>query len=204
VNFWKAATLALALAACLILGAIVFVGANEALSPRAGESAAQATAPPPADALTPVSGRIDSGSRLVIPSIAVDAPVVVVGTLPNGEMATPSNGYDVGWSDFSTPPGQPGNTVMNGHVDYDIGPAVFYRLRELRPDDEVRVELSSGETVVYRVTQTESYPRQSAPLDEILAETEEDTITLITCDGAFDPSVRLYDHRLVVRGERVA
>ena len=200
-NFWKAATLALALAACVILGAIVFVGANEALSPRAGESAAAPAAR--GEPLAPVSGRIDSGSRLVIPSIGVDAAVVVIGTLPGGEMATPSNGYDAGWYDFSTPPGQPGNTMMTGHVDYDVGPAVFYRLRDLGPDDEVQVRLSSGETVVYRVTQTESYPRSSAPLDEIIGDTEEDTITLITCDGAFDPSVRLYDHRLVVRGERV-
>lgn len=200
-NFWKAATIALAVAACVILAAIVFVGANEALSPASG---GRAPASADSGSLPAVSGGIDTGGRLVIPSIGVDAAIVTVGVLASGEMATPTNGYDVGWYDFSSPPGVPGNTVATGHVDYDIGPAVFYRLGELGPDEEVRVVLDSGDTAVYRVTQTESYPRQSAPLDAIIGETEEDTLTLITCDGVFDPTVRLYDHRLVVRAERVA
>lgn len=162
-----------------------------------GESAASAGAASP--------GSLAPGSRLVIPSIDVDAGIVVVGVDASGAMGTPSNGWDVGWHDFSAVPGQPGNSVMTGHVDYyDIGAAVFWGLRELNPGDEVQVHLSDGDGVVsYEVTGVESYAAGAAPVDAIIGPTADDVLTLITCDGWFNPSVREYDHRLVVRAERI-
>jgi sortase A len=145
------------------------------------------------------------GGRLAIPSIEVEAPVVVVGKDASGVLETPGNGWDVGWYDVSTVPGQPGNSIMTGHVDYyDIGPAVFWRLRDLSPGDEVQVHLPEGDVVAYQVTQVESYDAGTAPVEAIMGPTADDVLTLITCAGSFDPSVREYDHRLVVRAERAS
>jgi LPXTG-site transpeptidase (sortase) family protein len=95
---------------------------------------------------------------------------------------------------------------MTGHVDYyDVGTAVFWRLRDLGPGDEVEVHLSEGDGVVtYRVTEVDSYDAGTAPVDAIIGPTTDDVLTLITCDGSFNPSMREYDHRLVVRAELVS
>jgi LPXTG-site transpeptidase (sortase) family protein len=198
VRFWKLATWTLALAACAIAAAIAYVGFDVAFPPDDGRDSAAAA---PAGATTATVGSLGPGSRLVIPSIGVDAGIVTVGVDGNGAMGTPDNGYDAGWFDFSAVPGEPDNAVMTGHVDYDIGPAVFWRLRELGPEDEVRVHLSDGNVESFRVTQVESYPAGSAPVDEIVGHTDVPTLTLITCDGWFDRSVGEYDHRLIVRAE---
>jgi len=160
-------------------------GAQASLAASQGESGASTT-----------SGSLAPGSRLVIPSIDVDASIIAVGVDGSGAMGTPSNGWDVGWYDFSALPGQPGNSVMTGHVDYyDVGAAVFWRLRDLGSGDEV---------AIYQVTEVESYDAGTAPLDAIIGPTTDDVLTLITCDGSFNPSMREYDHRLVVRAELVS
>lgn len=157
----------------------------------------QAPSPPPADGPGP-------GGRLVIPSIEVNAPLVIVGKDENGIMGTPASAWDVGWYDFSAPAGRPGNTVMSGHVDYhDVGPAVFWRLRELGPGDLIEVHLLDGSVVGYQVTQVESYDAYAAPVEAIIGPTVEDILTLITCDGGFNPAAGEYDRRLAVRALRI-
>jgi hypothetical protein len=48
-------------------------------------------------------------------------------------MPSPDNAWDVAWYDFSARPGAGSNAVFSGHVDYhDVGPAVFWNLRDLR------------------------------------------------------------------------
>jgi LPXTG-site transpeptidase (sortase) family protein len=170
-------------------------GAQASLAASQGESGASTT-----------SGSLAPGSRLVIPSIDVDASIIAVGVDGSGAMGMPSNGWDVGWYDFSALPGQPGNSVMTGHVDYyDVGAAVFWRLRDLGSGDEVEVYLPEGGGVaIYQVTEVESYDAGTAPLDAIIGPTTDDVLTLITCDGSFNPSMREYDHRLVVRAELVS
>jgi sortase A len=158
---------------------------------------AQAPSPPPPAGAGP-------GGTLVIPSIGVDARIVVVGMDEHGVMGTPASAWDVGWYDFSAPAGQTGNTVMTGHVDYhDVGPAVFWRLRELGPGARVEVHLLDGGVAVYEVSQVESYDAGTAPVEAIIGPASDDVLTLITCDGSFNPAAGEYDHRLVVRASRV-
>jgi sortase (surface protein transpeptidase) len=42
------------------------------------------------------------------------------------------------------------------------------------------------------------------PLDEIFERTDAEQVTLITCGGAFDPAIRMYVSRWVVRATRVS
>ena len=75
-------------------------------------------------------------ARLVIPRIGVDAPVTVKGLDPNGVMQNPNGPEDVAWYDFTSRPGQGGNAVFSGHLDYhDCGPAIFARLREMKAEE---------------------------------------------------------------------
>src|SRR5690242_10449506 len=94
-------------------------------------------------------------ARLQIPAIGVSTPLVRLGRLPDGTIEVPHAWNTAGWYDQGPRPGQPGPAVLLGHVDSKKGPAVFYRLRDLRPGDIVRVGLTNGRTLVFRVERTE-------------------------------------------------
>jgi LPXTG-site transpeptidase (sortase) family protein len=151
--------------------------------------------PPPSEA--PVE-------RLLIPNIEVDAPVVVMGIDANGVMQSPTNAWDVAWYDFSARPGFGGNAVFSGHVDYhDVGPAVFWDLRNLQEGDLISVRLADGTQYDYAVIALNSFEASAAPVEDIVGPTSEEVITIITCGGTFDSTVRQYSHRTVVRAQRV-
>lgn len=142
-------------------------------------------------------------TRLVIPSIGVDAAVEVKSVGSDGVMQSPSGPEVVTWYDFSSPPSGAGNAVFAGHLDYaGYGPAIFWRLGELQPGDEIEVYQQDGTTLRYGVTSI----RPFAATDDaraVIGSTGSPTITLITCDGAFDGQARAYDQRLVVTGDRI-
>lgn len=142
-------------------------------------------------------------TRLLIPSIGVDAAVEVKSLETDGVMQSPGAPDIVTWYDFSSQPVDGGNAVFAGHLDYaGYGPAVFWRLNEIRLDDAIEVHQQDGTILRYRVTSV----RPFAATDDasgIVASAGRPTITLITCDGAFDSEVREYDERLVVTGDRV-
>ena len=152
-------------------------------------------APPP-----PVAGP----SRLVIPTIGVDAAVESVGLTHDGAMDVPSGPYTVGWYRLGTPPGAVGSAVIGGHVDYrSVGPAVFWRLRELVPGDTLVVVTEDGDERRFRVTEVVSYATASVPLERVFGPAASPRLNLITCDGTFNARERNYDQRLVVYAEAI-
>lgn len=143
-------------------------------------------------------------ARLIIPSIGVDAGVVVKGVGPDGVMEVPNNGYDVAWYDFAARPGFGGNAVFSGHVNFrGLGPAVFWDLGKLMPDDVMEVRLDDGTVYQYRVTGKGAFDEEAAPVEQIIGPTPVESVTLITCTGTFNPATHQYNQRLVVRAERV-
>jgi LPXTG-site transpeptidase (sortase) family protein len=152
--------------------------------------------PPPVHAAKP--------TRLEIPSIAVDAPVLQLGLKEDGAMESPQGPGPVGWYDFSPTPGNPGNAVFSGHRDWHTGVVgVFWRLNELSPGDRVAVVLEDGQRVVYAVKLSVVIPPEGMPIEEIVGPTPDETITLITCEGSFDSTSKDYDKRRVVWATRV-
>jgi LPXTG-site transpeptidase (sortase) family protein len=190
---------AVAFLAAAALAFLFLAGGAEKPAP-AGETGATAAAEEPAQPAQPAEAAI---LRLVIPRIGVNAPVVTLGIDARGEMQSPDSPMDVAWYSFSTLPGRPGNVVMAAHVDYvNYGPAVFWRLRELQPGDEIELALADGGSARYAVSAVTLYDEASAPIAEIVGRKDADVVTLITCSGVFNRQTRLYDKRLVVRGVR--
>jgi sortase A len=150
--------------------------------------------PPPND--SPVA-------RLMIPAIKVDAPVSVKGVGRDGMMEDPNSWNDVAYYNFGGKPGYGtgNNTIFAGHVDYyPHRTAVFWDLRKLKPGDQIHIRLKDGTDYRYDVVEMVVYTSDKAPLDQILGETPEESVTLITCDGTFTGGG--YNNRLVVRAER--
>lgn len=137
-------------------------------------------------------------ARLKIERIGIDAPFVTLGLTAQREMDSPKRHDQVGWYDFMTKPGLGGHAVVSGHVDYvNVGPAVFWNLRKLQPGDRVEIDLEDGTVLVYEVSAARLYPLAQVPMEEILAPTGVESLTLITCGGSF--SAGEYDSRLIVR-----
>jgi sortase (surface protein transpeptidase) len=137
-------------------------------------------------------------ARLRIPAIGVSTPLVRLGRLPDGSIEVPRAWNTAGWYDQGPRPGQPGPAVILGHVDSKSGPAVFYRLRELRPGDIVRVGLTDGRILVFRVQRTERYPKDKFPTEAVYFPTLDRELRLITCGGDFDYAKGSYVDNIVV------
>ncbi|HET8631575.1 MAG TPA: class F sortase [Thermomicrobiales bacterium] len=138
-------------------------------------------------------------ARLAIPAINVDAAVEQVGVDANGNMGTPQNPWDTAWYAPGTRPGQPGNAVIAGHVDYhNIGPVVFWDLGKLAPGAEIWITEDNGARLRFIVQRIERYPADQAPLQAIFGPTGDANLNLVTCTGDFDPTTRTYDQRIVV------
>jgi sortase (surface protein transpeptidase) len=142
--------------------------------------------------------------RLEIPAIGVTSSLVRLGLNADGTMQVPGDFQVAGWFTGAPQPGQLGPAVIAGHVDSRTGPAVFSRLRDLRPGDEVRVVRADRRVVRFRVDSLASYPKRALPDDAVYGATTAPALRLITCAGTFDRSRRSYRDNLVVSATRVA
>jgi hypothetical protein len=132
--------------------------------------------PPPKPARSPPgTGRIEaqtlSHSRpltLTIPSLGVDRSPLVelgkeLGKEPDGSLEVPSDYDQAGWFAPGPAPGQFGPAVLAGHVDSKAGPAVFYRLAELRPAAIIDVARADGRVARFAVDKVERDAKDRSP-----------------------------------------
>jgi sortase (surface protein transpeptidase) len=136
-------------------------------------------------------------STLAIPSLDVRAPIVRVVLQANGAMQTPDPGQ-VGWYTPGPTPGDPGPAVLIGHVDTRTGPDVFYRLRELRPGDQILVGRPDGTTTRFLVGRLERHPKDALPTGRIWTKAKRPLLRLVTCTGSFDRASGHYRDNLIV------
>jgi sortase (surface protein transpeptidase) len=141
--------------------------------------------------------------RVEIPAIGVSSSLVRLGLNPDRTMEVPGDFQVAGWFTGGSQPGQLGPAVIAGHVDSRTGPAVFYRLRDLRPGDQVRVVRADRRVVRFEVDAVASYPKRSLPSEAVYGATTAPVLRLITCAGTFDRSSRSYRDNLVVSATRV-
>jgi hypothetical protein len=136
--------------------------------------------------------------RVVIPSIGVRAPVIPLGLNEDRTLEVPTDFGDTGWWTGGPRPGERGPAVIAGHVDSTSGPAVFYRIGELRPGAAILVVGRDGKRVRFEVDRTEQYPKSNFPTARVYGPTPGPTLRLITCSGDFDESSGHYIDNTVV------
>jgi sortase (surface protein transpeptidase) len=136
--------------------------------------------------------------RIEIPDIGVAAAVIRLGLNRDGSMQVPADYGLPGWFTGGPAPGETGPAVIAGHIDSRHGPAVFYRLRELRAGDRVTVARADGTAVRFAVDSVVQYPKQAFPTEAVFGPAPEPLLRLITCGGTFDRSRRSYRDNIVV------
>ena len=162
--------------------------------PAAADQPARVSVPVPSGSVAPAPDPSPSAAApapvaLTIPAIGVRSPLLRLGLNPNGTIAVPdlsTSADEAAWYKNSVTPGQIGTAVIEGHVDSEVGPAVFFRLGALHPGDHIDVTLADGMTAVFRVTGVREYLKSRFPAKVIYGATRYASLRLITCGGSFD------------------
>lgn len=149
--------------------------------------------------------------RLMIDRLGVDAPVDVYKLDADGVPEVPvaeDAAEVVAWYDFSSKPGAGSNAVFAGHITWDRAPAVFADLGELQAGDVVRLVSDDGREYTYEVFANFAVDPYDTESLKVMAPTETDTVTLITCGGTWipDPSEQFggdYTTRTIVQAKLV-
>jgi hypothetical protein len=139
--------------------------------------------------------------RLRIPAIGVDTGLQRLGRGHDGSVEVPSGPHKwdmAGWYAGGTRPGDPGSAVILGHVDSTAGPAVFYRLHDLRPGDRFEVVRADGSRARFAVERVEQYPKTRFPTDDVYYPALTPRLRLVTCGGSFDPVAHSYRSNVIV------
>ncbi len=151
----------------------------------------------------PWRGQPQDPKKIIIPSLAVDGFIQKVGVDQNQQVTVPSNIHLAGWFVDSVRPGQPGLSIIDGHVDGRTTAAgIFGRLGELRRGDRFRIKRGDGQVLRYRVLD-----RVESDLDEAASVlfTQDlhvsSQLNLITCSGRYDRTAKTYDKRIIVSAE---
>jgi sortase (surface protein transpeptidase) len=169
----------------------VFTPEPSTPGPKKQASVEETPAPTKAEVAGPDVGTVLPGSRPValnIPSIDVHSTNIVgLGLAKDGSLEVPADPSAPGWFTPGPSPGQFGPAVIAGHVDSDEGPAVFYRLGELRRGDHVNVGRRDGSTAVFVIDRVHSYLKDQFPTRAVYGNsTNRAELRLITCSGDYD------------------
>lgn len=131
-------------------------------------------------------------------SIGATSSLIPLGLHDDGTLEVPVDFAVAGWYSLGPRPGQVGAAVIAGHLDSYNGPAVFARLPEVRPGDEIEVTRKDGSIVSFEVTRIDVYPKDRFPTMAVYGPTTAPELRLITCGGTFDRSRGSYRDNIVV------
>lgn len=136
--------------------------------------------------------------RLTIPEIGVDSSLEKLHQDSRGVLVAPEYADQAGWWSKGVVPGDVGAAVIVGHLDTIQGPAVFVRLKQLRPGDLIKVRMSDGRTVRFEVDGSHVVDKALFPSKQVYGATPDPQLRLITCSEPFDPVAHSYTDNLVL------
>ncbi|MEV4760680.1 class F sortase [Micromonospora sp. NPDC049559] len=160
---------------------------------------------PPSPSATAIPGPVGRSrsepTDISIPKIGVAAKIISLGVNADGTIQVPplERAQLAGWYQPGPSPGEVGNSVIVGHVDsYAIGPAVFFRLGELKPGDTVLVTRKDRTVVRFRVDGVKAFPKTAFPTEQVYGASEQPSLRLVTCGGKFNEKTRSYPDNIIV------
>jgi len=122
---------------------------------------------------------------LIVPEIALRAPIVPIEIRSDGVLDPPSDVHEVGWWKRSAKPGSPsGQTLVTGHTVH-TGGGVMNELGDLRPGALVQIKTPLG-TVDYETTKVFVYTRAEVAEHKqqlFSQKRSSNRLVLVTCTG---------------------
>jgi len=146
---------------------------------------------------TEIVERAPPPTRVVIPALGIDAPVVEV-PITNKTWDLSGLTYEIAHLGGTASPGQKNNMVFAGHVTLKRGAGPFLRLESLEPGD-MAIVYAGEQAYTYRVVSK----RHVGPTDVSVAyPTSDPILTLLTCTN-WDAENRRYTERVAVIAQLV-
>lgn len=166
----------------------------------AGSAAVPSTIPPTLAAVAQYTVAPNLPRYLRIPKLGVDARVMQVGVTASGALGTPSNVFDTAWYTGSAEPGQPGVTLIDGHVSSWTTQGVFYGLKTLVPGDTIEIERGDSSVYIYQVVKTQIYNANDVNMKAAMTPIVPGTpgLNLITCAGDVIKGTSNFNERIIV------
>lgn len=140
--------------------------------------------------------RVGAATRLVIPSLGLDAPVTIA-PIRNQTWVVDQLGQAIGHLEGTARPGSNSNVVLAGHVtlaETNGGPGPFYKLSQLVPGD-LLIVYEGEDKYEYVVDGLQTVDRTAV---DVAFPTDTPQLTLITCTR-WDRNEGRYIERLVVK-----
>ena len=137
----------------------------------------------------------------------MSSPVGSIGLRPDGRVEEPplSKPNLTGWYDEGVTPGEVGPAVILGHVDANGKPAVFARLKDLKPGDKIAVSRRDGTTATFAVQTAQRVDKDAFPHKKVFGESlDHASLRLVTCGGAFDKTIGHYRDNLIVYAKLIS
>jgi hypothetical protein len=136
--------------------------------------------------------------HLSIPAIDVSVPLSVLGLNANGTVSVPTDFNEPGWYRYGATPGEVGTAVILGHIDSYLGPAVFFKLRDLVVGDQVVVRLADHRSARFVVIGKATYLKARFPAQLVYGRRSYSALQLVTCGGTFDHATGSYLSNIVI------
>jgi len=139
-------------------------------------------------------------TRITIPSLKVDAPIMNVAQATDGSVDVPpvDKHNEAGWFQPGPSPGQFGPALIVGHADTRRGPAVFLNLKTMKPGQFIYVRRTDGITAIFKVNSVEHYGKASLPIQRVYGDFSRPSLRLITCGGVWDNTAQSYTDNVIV------
>ncbi|MCA9338154.1 class F sortase [Candidatus Saccharibacteria bacterium] len=156
----------------------------------------------PVEACTNYDVPANQPRQISIPKLNKTGCVQKVGIDQNNAIAVPTNIHLAGWYTASSLPGESGVTLIDGHISGRYEDAIFAHLKDLKPGDEVKIQLGDKTWISYVIKDTNTYTIDKAAEEQLRQLSGvKSQLTIVTCGGKWLPHDKTYDKRVVVRAE---
>ncbi|MBC7581837.1 sortase [Aeromicrobium sp.] len=161
---------------------------------------APSTAPVTAETLRSYQVAPDAARYIRISKLGVLARVLQVGITKDGALATPTNVFDTARYSSSAKPGEPGATLIDGHVSSWTTNGVFYGIKNLVAGDSIEIERGDGKKLEYTVVKSVTYPVDAVDMNALSRpiDATKSGLNLITCGGKYDSKKGEFSQRIGV------
>ena len=144
------------------------------------------------------NGRYEDGS---VP--ATTTPIEPLTVDENGVLPPPDTFEGTGWWSGGPAPGERGPAVIAGHLDSYRGPAVFYRLKDLKCGDTIFVDRADGTEAMFATERIERHDKDDFPTEAVYGDTPDSQLRLITCGRQVRQAEPPYLDNVIVYAVRV-
>jgi sortase (surface protein transpeptidase) len=143
--------------------------------------------------------------KIALPSIGSSGFVQRVGIDQTGAVAVPSNINLAGWFVGEAIPGQPGLSIIDGHVQGKYAPGIFKQLGKLEIGAIFTIEFGDQSIKRFEVVSAKLYDVSDAAKHLFEKQVHiASQLNLITCSGSYNSAEQRYDQRLLVVSKAIA